>query len=74
MSAHAAKVLDGMDGTVIGLVSPANKDCVLTLEQVIKGGGAYLATASLFCRKTVETDPPEFRRIYSLDYRFLVLK
>ena len=72
MCAHAAEEVDGISGEHIKWIKPAADECILPLEAVIKGGGAYLATASLFYRKEIDTNPREFRRIYSLDYTLQV--
>lgn len=49
-------------------VSPSDKDTVFTVEQVIAGGGGFVATASLFARRDVWSQMPEYKRIISLDY------
>ena len=52
---------------VLGEIRPKEKNCVLTAEDVIYGGGMYLATASLFFRKSMYDHMMEFEKIRSLD-------
>lgn len=49
-------------------VSPMNRSGVLSVEEVIRGGGEYVVTASLFYRKELEYDLYQFPRFYSIDY------
>lgn len=46
---------------------------IIPVENIIMGGGGYVATNSLFYRKSIHDDEPEFRKISSLDYTLQVL-
>lgn len=52
----------------IGEVRPYQKDCILSQEEVIGGGGRYVATPSLFYRKTLYDRKTDFESILSFDY------
>jgi len=50
-------------------IKPAEEDCILTAEQVIRGGGGFLGTCSLFMRRGIYTDSLyEFQEILQIDY------
>lgn len=49
-------------------IGPAKEDTVLSPEQVIAGGGGYVATCSLLYRASINGSMPEFRRRKSYDY------
>ena len=51
-----------------GLLSPADKNTVFSPEEVILGGGGFVATASLMYRSTIRKNPPPFLQLLSLDY------
>lgn len=57
------------DGTLmLGQVRPMGKNGILHMEEVILGGGMYLATAALFFRKSMYDNMMDFEKIRSLDY------
>lgn len=68
LCAHEAVMVKEFTKDEIGYVQPARCDTVLTPEQVIVGGGAYFATASLFCRAEVVKNYMEFRKFMHVDY------
>ena len=68
MCAHAAVVVKGDSGEEHSRVRPATQNTILTTEQVIDGGGGYVATASLFYRADIIKNPPKFRQYMYLDY------
>lgn len=68
MCAHRAEEIDGLTGKHNKWIAPINKDGILPTISVVRGGGAFLATASLFYRKELETRMPKFRMLYKLDY------
>ena len=68
MCAHAAQKIDANTGERKGIVSPIKTEGILKTEQVILGGGAYLATNSLFYRTEMYERKPEFMKVMHLDY------
>ena len=66
--AHRADCVTEFDKRYISTIAPANCDTILTPEQVIMGGGNYVATDSLFFRVSLYSNMPEFRKKYSFDY------
>lgn len=68
MCAHGAKMLMAKNGKDAGNVMPSKGKTIFDLETVIRGGGEFLATNTLFFRKTLLDNPPEFRKICSYDY------
>ena len=52
---------------------PAVRNRVLRTEEVILGGGAYVATDSILCRRDVYMQDPEFRKIKRNDYALQIL-
>lgn len=68
LCAHEAVMVKEFTKDEMGYVQPAKCDTVLTPEQVIVGGGAYFATASLFCRAEVVKNYMEFRKFMGVDY------
>ena len=68
MCAHTALMVRASDQKTIGLIEPRKDDGVLTREEVIVGGGNYLATNSLFYRVTLQREPVRFAAKYNFDY------
>lgn len=56
------------NGEIVGRVSPSSRDTLFSLEEVILGGGGFVATASLMYRTSVREDPLPFFKVLSLDY------
>lgn len=52
----------------LGEIRPATMDGVLPIENVIAGGGNYIASAGLFFRKNMFNKMMDFEKIRSLDY------
>lgn len=52
----------------ISEIRPAKDDCILSADQVIKGGGQYLVTAGLFFRRNMFAKKMNFEEVISLDY------
>ena len=67
---HATTSIHAVTGEVTGYVEPDEKDAILSAEQVIAGGGAYVATNSIFYRADLsKTDNmPQFRKKCKIDY------
>ncbi len=66
--AHSAKAISARSGKVVYDVSPKSEDTVIPVEEVILGDGGYVASNSLFYRKSLNDNIPEFRRFSSIDY------
>ncbi len=56
------------NGMPYGKSMPADKDCVIPVEQVIAGGGNFVATCSLVFRSEVLRNPANFRNAFPYDY------
>lgn len=68
MCAHAAVKVNEETKNIIANVMPADKNTILSVEDVIMGGGGYVATNSLFFRKELTETPPRFREYLNIDY------
>ena len=66
MCAHAAQL--EKNGNLAEFVMPSKEDCLFTVEDVIYGGGGFVATASLFYRTALIQEPQKFMEILFLDY------
>ena len=49
-------------------IAPRSEDCVIPAEEVIRGGGYYVATSSLMVRASLNAHIPAFRRMLMMDY------
>lgn len=57
------------DGTdEVSAIRPKDHDCILPIEDVIRGGGQYLVTAGLFYRKSMYDEMLPFEKVIPLDY------
>ena len=68
MCAHAAKMVKAETRKLVRMLAPKDYDTILTAEEVIAGGGGYVATCSLFYRSELDTDIPRFRQKSNMDY------
>lgn len=68
MCATKAKKVVANTEKFLGFVEPKNETCVISLNDVIKGGGNYFATCSLFVRKEILLNPYPFKEKINLDY------
>ncbi len=68
MCAHAAQCIDAETGEPGKMVRPKKNDTILRTGEVITGGGDYLATNSLFFRKSLLNNTPEYVKVSALDY------
>lgn len=73
MCAHSAIVIDGVSGSEISEISPSNEECILSVEDVIKHGGGYVATNTLFYRASLITNGESIRKICTFDYTLQIL-
>ena len=70
--AHGA--IEKENGRVVGYINPAEKECVFSTSEIIKGGGGFVASAALFYRRgIVDNSEPEFRKMLRLDYTLQVM-
>lgn len=65
---HATVMLNGSTEQKIRAIAPKNRSCVIPVEEVILGGGGFVATNSIFYRAELIKDPPPFRQMLRLDY------
>ena len=68
LCAHAADRIDGTTGAVNARIAPADHDAVFSAEQVIAGGGMFVATSSLLYRASLNDAIPPFRANRRSDY------
>lgn len=68
MCAHSAYMVKASDKSVISKIEPRQGDGILTMEQVIIGGGNFIATNSLFYRAELLHAPARFAARYCIDY------
>ena len=66
--AHAVSKIQASNGRLICYIAPSDKETVLSTEEVIAGGGGFVATNSLFYRRELLEDQPEFRKYFQIDY------
>ncbi|MBO5099153.1 MAG: glycosyltransferase family 2 protein [Clostridia bacterium] len=66
--AHSSNKMNANTNKTEGEIRPSSEDCILSIEQVIEGGGGYVATNSLFYRSEINKNMPEFRKNIGLDY------
>ena len=62
------KAADTRDGEFIRFIGPDRGDCIIPPEEVIYGGGGFVATNSIMIRTDALTKRTPFRDILSLDY------
>lgn len=68
MCAHRAYYFDCEKKTVTKQFPDINEERILSTEEVIYGEGWFLATNSLFYRKSIIQDEPMFKRFWNIDY------
>lgn len=68
MCACRAAEISGVNGLELQEIRPKKMDSILTVEEVILEGGRYLATASLFFRKSIFDMQMGFEKILCFDY------
>lgn len=66
--AHAAHVINKKEEHVIKGIEPCSENAILLLPQVIRGGGGFVATNSLFVRASMFRDQPDLIKKCGLDY------
>lgn len=68
MCAHQAYVYNCSVGRITQEITPVHETRILTAEEVIRGGGGYFATNSLFFRRSLQESMPRFRQFKNFDY------
>ncbi len=66
--AHSAFKVNAETKQIIGCICPSKSDVVFSIEEVIKGGGTFVATNSLMYKKELINDEYEFAKLWGLDY------
>lgn len=66
--AHSVTKIRASDGKVLNKIAPSKKETVFDLGAVILGGGGFVATNSLFYRRSLLDNEPEFRKYCGIDY------
>lgn len=66
--AHAAHVINNNDEHGIKDIEPGLKDTIFSLAEVIRGGGSFVATNSLFLRTDMLRSHPDLIKRCGLDY------
>ena len=69
---HASTLINATDGTVNGTVDYGSEVTVIPVEKVIKGGGDFVSTNSIFVRREILTDRREFVNVCPLDYTYQI--
>lgn len=68
MCTHAAVEINGISGRKRRAIAPEKRDCIIPVENVIYGGGGFVATSSHFYRAEMNQDMPLFRQMIWYDY------
>ena len=71
MCAHKTYICQ--NGKIKGTLGPDISTGILSLDQVILGGGGYLSTNSLLYRRKVNDSDCKFRNFYRIDYSLQIL-
>ena len=66
--AHDAVMWDEQQGKEIRHIAPRDADGVIPVEDVIWGGGGFVATCSVFYKSELHHQFPPFRQMSDLDY------
>ncbi len=66
--AHQANVLDAQAEKVLRKFTSYYENKVFSTEEVIMGGGGFVATNSLFYRSEIDKDRPPFRQKSNMDF------
>ncbi len=66
--AHQAEIIDASTNSVTKRFSACEENSVFSVEQVISGGGGFVATNSLFYRSEIDKDRPAFRQKSNMDF------
>jgi len=56
----------------IGRIAPKSRNCIISVEEMIQGGGGYVATNSLMFRSRLLENIPPFLEINPIDYAYQI--
>ncbi len=69
MCAHSSTKVAEDGEKILEYISPRKEDCIIDVEDVILGGGGFVATNSLMYRTClIRGNEPEFRKYWRIDY------
>lgn len=71
--AHAANAIKADSGTVLYRIAPFAKNTLIKPEDVINGGGGYVATNSIMIRSDIIANCPSWYNILPMDYSLQIL-
>lgn len=66
--AHQVTKVSSTSGKILDTIAPSNKETIFDVSTVIKGGGGFVSTNSLFLRKSLYDNIPQFYRTANIDY------
>lgn len=66
--AHKTAVEDAKSKKIINYIAPYSYNRIIPVNEVILGGGGFVATNSLMVRKCIVKNESEFRKFLPLDY------
>lgn len=66
--AHTVSKVQASNSQFLCNIAPSDKETVFSTEEVIAGGGGFVATNSLFYRRELLENQPEFLKYCPLDY------
>ena len=66
--ATAAYAINANTKKILYKIAPANCKTIIRTEDIILGGGGYIATASLMYRSSINNKIPKYRAYLKLDY------
>ena len=72
MCAHNYREVSAVSGYTIKKICRRNCDCIVSVSDIVKGGGDYLATDSICYRICIESNIPTFRQYLNYDYSLFV--
>lgn len=73
MCAHASHEVVGDSTKPISTTRASKEERVLSVAEVIEGGGGYFATNSLLFRRSILDNPPQFFQFFPFDYSTQIL-
>ena len=65
---HGVNIVNEDNSKVIGKITPSDRNCIFSVDQVIDGDGGFVGTNSIMIKKDIYEKNYQFERIYPLDY------